>query len=176
MIAPSPYELSSQSEVREAGSAHGLSAESPGVVAPPPLLYGFAFLVAAVMHSLFPMPIVAANIAAGTGLALLAIGAVLATWSRRTLEGAGTNVNPARPATILVTTGPYRFSRNPMYLARTFLYVGLGFLANALSVLLALAPLLVVMHHGVIKREERYLEDKFGDAYRRYRAGVRRWL
>ena len=176
MIAPSPYELSSQPEVREAGSAKALSADNPGVIAPPPLLYGLAFLVGAVLHSLFPTPIVAPNVAAGIGLTLLCIGAVLAVWSRRTMEGASTNVNPSLPATTLVIIGPFQFSRNPMYLARTLLYLGLGFLANALSVVLALVPLLVVIHHGVIKREERYLEAKFGDAYRQYRAGVRRWL
>ena len=128
------------------------------------------------MHSLFPKPIVTASIAPGIGVTLLAIGAALAVWSRRTMEGAGTNVNPSLPATVLVVDGPFRFSRNPMYLARTLLYLGLGLLANALCVFVALLPLLVVMHHGVIKREERYLEAKFGDAYRQYRAAVRRWL
>ena len=92
------------------------------------------------------------------------------------MEGAGTNVNPSLPTTVLVVDGPFQFSRNPMYLARTLLYLGLGLLANALCVFVALLPLLVVMHHGVIKREERYLEGKFGDAYRQYRAAVRRWL
>lgn len=176
MIAPTPYELSGTREVREAAAANAPSADNPGVIAPPPLLYGLAFLVGAVLHSLFPMPIVAPNVAAGIGLPLLSIGAVLAMWSRRTMEGASTNVNPSLPATSLVISGPFRFSRNPMYLARTLLYLGLGFLANALSVLLALAPLLIVLHHGVIRREERYLEAKFGDSYRQYRAAVRRWL
>jgi protein-S-isoprenylcysteine O-methyltransferase Ste14 len=63
-----------------------------------------------------------------------------------------------------------------MYLARTLLYLGLGLLVNGLGLMLVLAPLLVVMHYGVIRREERYLEAKFGEAYRQYRAGVRRWL
>ena len=110
MIAPSPYELSRQPEVREAGSAKALSADNPGVIAPPPLLYGLAFLVGAVLHSLFPTPIVAPNVAAGIGLTLLCIGAVLAVWSRRTMEGASTNVNPSLPATTLVISGPFQFS------------------------------------------------------------------
>ncbi len=92
------------------------------------------------------------------------------------MEQAKTNVNPSLPATTLVTDGPFRFSRNPMYLARTLLYVGLGLLANSLAVLLTAVPLLMVVQHGVIKREEHYLEAKFGDAYRQYRARVRRWL
>ena len=176
MIAPSPYEVSSQPEVRAAGSANALSGDSPGVIAPPPLLYGLAFLVGAVLHTLFPTPIVAPNVAAGSGLTLLSIGAVLAVWSRRTMEGAGTNVNPSLPATTLVISGPFRFSRNPMYVARTVLYLGLGVLMNALCVVAVLVPLLLVMQYGVIRREERYLEAKFGDAYRQYRSAVRRWL
>lgn len=92
------------------------------------------------------------------------------------MESTGTNVNPSRPATTLVTIGPYAFSRNPMYVARTCLYLGLGLLMNALCVLVAVVPLLVVMHYGVIKPEERYLEAKFGEAYRQYRSHVRRWL
>jgi protein-S-isoprenylcysteine O-methyltransferase Ste14 len=63
-----------------------------------------------------------------------------------------------------------------MYLARTLLYLGLALLVNALCVLALLVPLMLVMHQGVIKREERYLEAKFGDAYRQYKAGVRRWI
>lgn len=92
------------------------------------------------------------------------------------MESVHTNVHPSLPATTLVVAGPFRFSRNPMYLARTLLYVGLALLANALWVLAALVPLLIVMHYGVIKREERYLERQFGDAYLQYRAAVRRWL
>jgi protein-S-isoprenylcysteine O-methyltransferase Ste14 len=111
-----------------------------------------------------------------SGLALLVLGAALATWSRRTMQGAGTSMHPALPATALVVAGPFRFSRNPMYLARTLLYLGLGCLVNALWVVAFLVPLLLVMHYGVIAREERYLGAKFGEAYRHYQADVRRWL
>ena len=176
MSARSPYELSRQPALRETLSPKAASDDSPGVIAPPPLLYGGAFLVGSLLHSFFPKPILAPNVAPGIGLAVLCTGAALAAWSRRTLERAGTNVNPSLPATTLVITGPFRFSRNPMYVARTLLYLGLGLLTNALCVFAALLPLLVVMHHGVIKREERYLEARFGDAYRQYRAGVRRWI
>jgi protein-S-isoprenylcysteine O-methyltransferase Ste14 len=111
-----------------------------------------------------------------TGLAMLCCGAALAVWSRRTMESAGTNVNPSLPATTLVMTGPYAFSRNPMYVARTGLYLGLGLVVNALCVLVAVVPLLIVMQYKVIKPEERYLEARFGEAYRQYRSRVRRWL
>lgn len=175
MSALSPYELSRQPALK-AGLSPKAASDSPGVIAPPPLLYGGAFLAGSFLHSFFPKPVLAPNVAPRIGLGVLCIGAILAVWSRRTLERAETNVNPSLPTTTLVVTGPFRFSRNPMYVARTLLYSGLALLANALCVFAALLPLLVVMHHGVIKREERYLEAKFGDAYRHYRAGVRRWV
>jgi protein-S-isoprenylcysteine O-methyltransferase Ste14 len=152
------------------------SEDRPGVIAPAPILYAMAFLAGVLLHGVFPKPILPLDIAPLTAVGLLGCGAALAVWSRRALESAGTNVNPSLPATTLVVTGPFGFSRNPMYVARTFLYLGLGLMVNALGTLVALVPLLLVMHYGVIKPEERYLECKFGDAYRQYRTRVRRWL
>jgi protein-S-isoprenylcysteine O-methyltransferase Ste14 len=73
-------------------------------------------------------------------------------------------------------TGPFAFSRNPLYVARTLLYLGLAFAMNTPWPLLTLLPLLGIMHYAVIRREERYLDAKFGNAYRRYQARVGRWL
>ncbi len=92
------------------------------------------------------------------------------------MEAAGTATDPRMPATTLVVGGPFRYSRNPMYLGRTLLYLGLALLANAVWVVAALVPVQIVIHYGVIKREECYLDRRFGDAYRRYRALVRRWI
>lgn len=176
MAAPVTYRVAKQPQIREGRSADASLDDRPGVIAPAPLLYGAAFLMGMVLHSFFPKLILPMQVAPWTGIVLLSAGAALAVWSRRTMEGANTNVHPALPATTLVITGPFRFSRNPMYVARTVLYLGLGVLVNALCVLVVLVPLLLVMQYGVIKPEERYLEAKFGDVYRQYRAGVRRWL
>jgi len=157
-------------------SAVRAAPDNAGIVAPAPVLYAAAFITGVFLHWRFPQPVLPLSMAPSAALALLAGGAVLAVWSRRTLESANTNVHPSLPATALVVSGPFRFSRNPMYLARTLLYVGLACLANALAVLALLVPLLAVVHYGIIRREEHYLETKFGDAYRRYRATVRRWL
>jgi protein-S-isoprenylcysteine O-methyltransferase Ste14 len=152
------------------------SEDHPGVIAPAPLLYAAAFVVGAMLHAAFPATALPVDLAPWSAAALLASGAILAVSSRRTLEAAGTNADPTLPATTLVVTGPYGFSRNPMYVARTLLYLGLGLTMNALGVLATLVPVLPIVHYGVVKREERYLEGKFGDAYRRYRSRVRRWL
>jgi protein-S-isoprenylcysteine O-methyltransferase Ste14 len=84
-------------------------------------------------------------------------------------------VNPYQPTTAIVTEGPYRFTRNPIYLSLAVLYAGLAVMANALWSLLLLAVMLII-HYAVILPEERYLEQKFGEEYRSYKAKVRRWL
>ena len=76
----------------------------------------------------------------------------------------------------MVTDGPYRYSRNPLYLRVTLLYLGFAFLVNDVWLLAVLPLVLIVLYVGVIRREERYLEAKFGDEYRAYKATVRRWL
>jgi protein-S-isoprenylcysteine O-methyltransferase Ste14 len=92
------------------------------------------------------------------------------------MKRAGTNVRPDQPMLAIVTDGPFRFTRDPMYMATTGLYSAVTLLVNTLWPLVLLAPLLVLLDGGVVRREERYLEAKFGDPYRAYQARVRRWL
>jgi protein-S-isoprenylcysteine O-methyltransferase Ste14 len=111
-----------------------------------------------------------------TGLLTLLLGGFLAVWGKRSMEHAGTNIDPRFPAKVLVVTGPFAFSRNPLYFARILLYVGLALAMNTAWPMVTLLPVLGIIHFGVIRREERYLEARFGDAYRRYRTRVRRWM
>ena len=92
------------------------------------------------------------------------------------MKRAGTGVSTATPTTAVVVRGSYRFSRNPMYLAMAFLYLGLAIAINGLLIIVLLPVLLGILSFGVISREERYLERKFGEDYLRYKAKVRRWL
>ncbi len=85
-------------------------------------------------------------------------------------------MNPYQPTTAIVTEGPYRFTRNPIYLSLAVLYAGLAVMANALWSLLLLLAVMLIIHYAVILPEERYLEQKFGEEYRSYKAKVRRWL
>jgi protein-S-isoprenylcysteine O-methyltransferase Ste14 len=89
---------------------------------------------------------------------------------------AQTAVDPSKPTTAIVSDGVFRFSRNPLYLSMTLLYISISLLFNALWALLLLLPLLVIVQIGVIQREEVYLERKFGDEYLRYKSQVRRWM
>jgi len=151
------------------------SADNPGVVALPPVLYGVAFLVVLVVRSLWPMPIFpAAYLWPGLTVAVIGIG--IAIWGRRTMRAAGTNINPSLPALAIVQSGPFRYSRNPLYLALTLLFLGLTLAVNTWWGIVVLVPLASVMHVGVVLREERYLDQKFGEAYRQYRSRVRRYL
>jgi protein-S-isoprenylcysteine O-methyltransferase Ste14 len=92
------------------------------------------------------------------------------------MKHAGTHIDPYKPTMALVVDGPFRFTRNPLYLSLTLLYSGTAFLLNLLWAILLLPIALVIMQFGVICREERYLEKKFGQEYLRYKARVRRWI
>jgi protein-S-isoprenylcysteine O-methyltransferase Ste14 len=151
-------------------------ADNAGVIARPPLLYGAALVVALLLHWLWPAPILGRAVGLWLGLALVGLGVAIVLWGRRAMQVAGTNVDPLRPTTAIITSGPFRFSRNPLYLGVTLMYVGLTLAVNTWWGLVVLAPLLIVMDRGVVRREERYLEAKFGERYRQYRVRVRRYL
>ena len=152
------------------------ASDNPGVVAPPPFIYLAAFVLVLVLRWLRPMPIVGGAAALWLGLVCIATGFGIAVWGRRTMKSAGTNINPSRPATAIVRSGPFRYSRNPLYLALTLLFLGLSLAFDTWWGVVVLLPLAAVMHRGVVLREERYLDRKFGETYRQYRADVRRYL
>jgi len=92
------------------------------------------------------------------------------------MKQANTAINPAQPTTAIVSDGVFGLSRNPLYLSLTLLYIAISLLLGAFWALLLLLPLLVIVQIGVIEREEKYLERKFGDEYLLYKAQVRRWI
>ena len=147
-----------------------------GVVVPPPLFYLAGLLVGFPTQWAYPAAILPEVELRGIGLGLILASIVIASLAIATMKRAETSHNVFEPTTTIVTRGPYRFSRNPMYLSLTMLYLGIAVTANALWVLLLVVPILAAMHRLVIVREERYLERKFGDTYLRYRSRVRRWI
>ena len=92
------------------------------------------------------------------------------------MKAAGTNVHPGMPALAIVEAGPFAFTRNPLYLSLILLLTAIGLALASPAFLVFVVPLVLVLHFGVVFREERYLEAKFGDAYRGYKGRVRRWL
>jgi protein-S-isoprenylcysteine O-methyltransferase Ste14 len=152
------------------------AADNAGVVVLPPLLYGVAFVAFLALRWFWPRPLLGRAMALWSGIALAMIAAAIAVWGIRTMRIAGTNVNPALPTTVVLTSGPFRFSRNPLYVALTLFYLGLTLALNTWWGIVVLVPLLIIMHYGVVLREERYLEQKFGEEYRQYQSSVRRYL
>jgi len=145
------------------------------VIVRPPLIYAAALAAMLVLRWLWPLPILG-GAAFWPGLALVVFGVGILIWGRRTLVAGGTNVDPSLPSTAVVTSGPYRISRNPLYVGLAIVYLGLALAFDVWWGIVLLVLVLLVMHLGVIHREERYLERKFGDAYRQYRLAVRRYL
>ena len=111
-----------------------------------------------------------------SGAALMAASLLLFGYAVKLFRAAGTPVPARKPTTAIVTTGPYRITRNPIYLAFSLLQLGLALLVGSWWLLATLVLAFALMHWIVVPREERYLEARFGDEYRRYKASARRWL
>ena len=147
------------------------------VVAPPPLMFLGAALAGRALDRLLRLPRLGdGRTRLAAGVTLFGAGGALALWAAVLFKRAGTNVVPDRSATALVTSGPFRWSRNPGYIGQTLMYLGLAARGGSLGGLALLGPLLHVLNSRVVVREEAYLERRFGDAYRRYTQTAPRWL
>jgi protein-S-isoprenylcysteine O-methyltransferase Ste14 len=150
--------------------------DSPGVRIPPPVVYLVAFLIGLALQTWFPLPFLARPVALGLGGVIAALGALcIVTAIPAMARGHGT-LNTAGPSAALVKSGPYRYSRNPMYLGLALLFTGLAVLFAVVWALFLVVPLILYTQVGVILPEERYLQRAFGDDYRVYSSHVRRWL
>jgi protein-S-isoprenylcysteine O-methyltransferase Ste14 len=147
----------------------------PGLPFPPPLLYAVPLALGLWLQHRFPRSFLPQWMALPLGVVFLALG-MIGFVAIVSFRRAGTSPNPWRPTTAMVTGGPYRLTRNPMYLGFTLLYLGATCWANSLWPLLPLPVILVLMQRMVITREESYLEARFGEEYREYRNRVRRWI
>ena len=105
------------------------------------------------------------------GSPLVVIGVLVVFWSTLTIR----DMDISKP-TLIISSGPYAFSRNPMYVAWTAIYLGVAMIMNTVWLIVMLPAVLIVTHYLVIRREERSLEREFGEAYLSYRARVRRYL
>ena len=151
--------------------------DTANVIIRPPIAWVVTVLAGLALDWLRPLPFVPAAVpAAWLGAMVFVLALALFAWAIATFTRAGSNVPTNRPTTTIVDTGPYRFTRNPIYLAMVLGLIGLAIAFNGLWLLLTLVPFVIVIRYGVVAREEAYLERKFGEVYRRYRARVRRWL
>jgi protein-S-isoprenylcysteine O-methyltransferase Ste14 len=150
--------------------------DKAGVVAPPPLIYVGTLVLGLLLSRRLPIAFLPRTLARCLGWPLVGGGVSLLGWFEWAMHRAETPASPYKPVEHIVTEGPFRYSRNPGYLAMTMIYTGIASLANALWAILLLPVALLVIQRGVIEREERYLERKFGEEYLSYKAQVRSWI
>jgi protein-S-isoprenylcysteine O-methyltransferase Ste14 len=142
----------------------------------PPLVYLASIALGLALHFFWPVRLVPDSLSTPVGVTLTLLAVALFVSSVRIFRAAGTPVPGNRPTTTIVSSGPYGFSRNPIYVAFSLLQLGLSLWINSLALLLTLLPAVALMRFVVIPREERYLETRFPSEYLRYKASVRRWL
>ena len=152
-------------------------ADTAQVITRPPLAWGLAVVAGLALNWLVPLPFLPAEPPAGwLGAMVFIVALALFAWAIVTITRAGSNVPTNRPTTIIVESGPYRFTRNPIYFGMFLGLTGLAIAFDNLWLLMVVVPFALVIRFGVVAREEAYLERKFGDVYRGYRSRVRRWL
>jgi len=145
-------------------------------LARPPVVYLMSIALGVAAQFVRPLPFVPAELAMPLGALLVLIAVALFVWSVRSFQAAGTPVPGNQPTIAIVGTGPYRFSRNPIYLAFSLLQLGIAVWVDSGWLLATLVAAVALMHFVVIRREEQYLERKFGAQYLGYKSAVRRWL
>lgn len=146
------------------------------VIASPPLITFGIIAIGIALHAALPASVLPRDISRGIGLALLIASVVPGMSALLYMLRARTTTLPRRAVSALVTSGPFRYSRNPIYLSFVLFHAGLAFLMDSLVMLALLPVLMLILTKYVIEREETYLTRQFGDEYARYCASVRRWL
>src|SRR5215472_8573158 len=149
---------------------------NPGVIAFPALIWLMNAGTRVLVHLFIRLPVMSYRICLAFGILFVILAPTLALSALRIMKAAGTNVHPSEPALTIVRDGPFRFTRNPMYLSLCLVQIALGLFLNDWITLLFVVPLAVILHYGVVLREERYLTAKFGEPYLQYKREVRRWM
>jgi protein-S-isoprenylcysteine O-methyltransferase Ste14 len=153
------------------------AADNAQTIIRPPLAWALAVVAGLTLDALVPLRFLPARSpAAWLGAIVFVLALALFGWAIVTITRAGSNVPGNRPTTTIVEGGPYRITRNPIYLGMFLGLIGLAIAFDNPWLLMMLVPFWLVIRYGVVAREEAYLERKFGDVYRSYRSRVRRWL
>jgi protein-S-isoprenylcysteine O-methyltransferase Ste14 len=150
--------------------------DTAGVIAPPPLIYLGALGTGFGLDALIGTGSLPSTVAVPIGAGSIIAGATLLASFLRAFQHARTPVDPYTPTEAIVTDGPYRLTRNPAYLGMALAYAGIALVSNTPWALAPLPVAIAIIDRGVIAREERYLERKFGRSYLDYKRDVRRWL
>ena len=150
--------------------------DNAGVKFPPPFIFLLSILIGLGINRFWPMSVVASALAMPLGVAFIVASIALAFFGFRELGRHKTTIRPDEPSSAIVKTGPFRFTRNPLYVSLSALQLGIGLWTNSLWIVLMLIPVGIIMTTQIIAREEAYLERAFGEDYLSYKASVRRWI
>ena len=156
--------------------SHNPAPDNAGVIAPAPILYAVAMAIGLVAERVAPTLLLQSPVSRWLASAFIAGSIAIVVSAITALAQAHTAFDARKSTTRLVTRGAFRFSRNPTYLSLTLLHIGVAFATESSWVLLMAVPAVAQTQWGVILREERYLDARFGEAYRSYAAKVRRWF
>ena len=150
--------------------------DNAGVITIPPIIYLVGLLLGLLIHYNYPIGFLPELVSVWIGVLLILVSISIALFAILAFKRAGTPLDVRKATIAIVTHGIYRCSRNPMYVSLALVYLGIACWVNSLWILLLVAPVVIVVDQGIIKREERYLEQKFNGEYLRYKSEVRRWI
>ena len=153
-----------------------MSNDNPGVIAPPPIIFLCFLLLGYVLNRFYPIPMLTRELSTIISAIFFAYAALTGGLAFHHMIKAGTNIDVRKPAKAIVTSSVYSYTRNPMYLSLAILLLAFSLLFNALWIAIMIPFFVIVIQKGVIEREEKYLERKFGDEYLHYKKRVRRWI
>jgi len=154
------------------------SQDHPDVIIFPPIILATTVVLGCILQWFLPIGLLTSTSQAWripAGASLFLAGVLLAATGRRAMVSLHTNVSPLLPTTALATDGIFKWTRNPLYSGGTLMMLGIAFVFALDWLLLLILPSMLILHFGVVRREEEYLERKFGDQYRRYKASVARY-
>jgi protein-S-isoprenylcysteine O-methyltransferase Ste14 len=160
----------------ESNAIHANGLTGPGVRIPVPFIHLTFIGVALLLRGQQPLPLARPELAMGLGVAIVLSWSVLSFVASWEFLRANTSMLPFRPSRSLITRGPYRFSRNPIYLSLVLIHVGIGLWLSSGWLVASVLPCIPIVERWVIRPEERYLEQRFGARYRLYFERVRRWM
>ncbi|MDR6757307.1 protein-S-isoprenylcysteine O-methyltransferase Ste14 [Mycoplana sp. BE70] len=150
--------------------------DNSGAVIRPPIAWGLSVIAGLALDRLYSLPFPSGVPTGWLGGIVFLAGVALLVWAATTFRRAGTQIQTTEPTTTIVDAGPYRYTRNPIYIGMFLGLIGLAIAFDTLWLAVLLVPFYLVIRYGVVAREESYLERKFGDAYLGYKTRVGRWL
>ena len=150
--------------------------DNPGVKLAPPIVFLGLGLIGVGMEYVIPLPIGIDSPANYLGVGVIIVSIVSLGLMFKLFKRYDTEIGPWKTTSKIITTGPYKYSRNPVYIFACGVPIGLGIVFNTYWALFAFIPALIIVYYTAVKKEEKYLETKFGQEYLDYKAKVRRWL